>query len=170
MTVWHALLIMLGILAALVLLCAAVLWVERRFPSEKYDERQRIARGNGYRISFWVSTIYYLVVASVMLFKIEDTQTVEPYLLIFGGLILQIMVSHIYCILTHAALPLSEKPGVAIASYLFCGVLQLATNDYSNPFPLTGQGSQAWVRLAIAVSFFALAVMHIINRMRREKE
>ena len=34
-----------GILAGIVLLCMGVLWVQKRYPSEDYDERQKIARG-----------------------------------------------------------------------------------------------------------------------------
>lgn len=170
MTIMQGLFILTAVLSLLVILCAAVIWVERKFSSEKYDERQKIARGNGYRVSFWVSAVYYLIVMSVMIFQVEKPKTVEPYLLIFGGLILQVMASHIYCILTHAALPLSEKPWVAVICYLFSGALQLLTNDYSEPFPLVGRGSEAWVRLMTAVSFFMLAAMHLISLLRREKE
>lgn len=170
MTFLQALFGMVGGLVLLVALCAVVIFMERRFPSEKYDERQKQARGNAYRLSFWVGAIYYLAIMTVMIFQVENEKAVEPFLLVFGGLILQIMVMHIYCILTHSALPLSEKPRVAIAGYFVCGLLQLLTNNYSELFPLVGKGSEAWVRLMVAVSFFALAVMHVINRMRRERE
>ena len=35
----------LAALAGIVLLCLGVLWVQKRYPSEEYDERQKIARG-----------------------------------------------------------------------------------------------------------------------------
>lgn len=170
MTALQGLLLMLGVLPLLVLFCAAVIFLERKFPSKKYDERQKIARGNSYRLGYGVSVVYYLAVMGYLLFGMEKEKTVEPYLLIFAGYVLQLMVSHIYCMLTHAALPLSEKPGLTIVGYLFCGFLQLTIVDYSKPFPLIGRGSQAWVHLAAGVFFIALAVMHIISLLLREKE
>ena len=170
MTIWNAILCLLAILLALVLLCAAVIFLERKFPSKKFDERQKAARGSAYRLSFLVGTVYYLVVLAVLLRQEHGPQTVAPYLLVFGGLELQVMVTHIYCILTHAAMPLSEKPGAAVAGYLFCGLLYLTMCDYTKPMPLVGAGSEAWVWLATMLSFFALAVMHIISLLRREKE
>ena len=170
MTIWQGLLLSLGVLLGLIMLCIAVIFLERKFPSEKYDERQKIARGNAYRVGFGVSAVYYLVILTVMVRQVDSPKTVEPYLLIFGGLLLQAMVMHIYCILTHAALPLSEKPWIAVASYLFCGALYLATSDWSAPLTFVGYGSHRWTGLWMCVFFFALAVMHIVSLLRREKE
>ena len=170
MTVWQGLLITLGVLLALVLICAVTIWLERKFPSAKFDERQKIARGNAHRLSSLVGDVYGLVVLTILIRQVENEKLIEPYLLVFGGLLLQVMVLHIYCILTHAALPLSEKPGVAVASYLFVGTFYLLSTDFSGPFPLVGKGSEVWAWLGVMVSFYALAVMHIIYLLRREKE
>lgn len=170
MTIWQGLLFTLGVLSTLVLICAAVIFLERKYPSEKYDERQKIARGNAYRVSFWVGAVYYLAVIAILIQQVDSPKTVEPYLLIFCGFVLQVMVMHIYCIFTHAALPLSEKPGVAVVSYLVCGVLYLVTNDFSAPLTFVGYESRRWTGLWLCVSFFALGVMHIISLLRREKE
>ena len=46
MSVFHALLLMLGMLAAMVLVCLLVIWLEKELPGDQYDERQKIARGH----------------------------------------------------------------------------------------------------------------------------
>lgn len=170
MSVMNAIMITIGVLAAMMIFCAVVIFIERRFPSERYDERQKQSRGNAYRLSFWTGMVYYLVVMTVMTFRIGKDMQIEPFLLVFGGLMMQVMVSHFYSILTNAALPLSEKPGIAVLSFSFCGILQLASHDYTQPIPLVGQGSQEWVTLLVGVSFLTLALLHLISILRREKE
>ena len=159
-----------GVLAALVLLCWATIWAERNFPSESYDERQKQARGNAYRLSFWVGIVYYFTVMCVMIFRKDKTVYIEPYLLLFFGFMLQIMVLHIYSALTHAAIPLSEKPGVAVISYFAVGVMNLMMNDYSEPFPLLGERSISSVRPVLGIMALALAGMHLIQLLRDRKE
>ena len=170
MTTLQGIGIMLGLLLALVLICIAVIWLERKFPSEKYDERQKQARGNAHRVSFTLGMVYYLVILAIMIRQVDQPKIVEPYLLLFMGILLQVMTVHIYCILTHAALPLSEKPGLAVGSYLLCAICHLLSNDFTKPMPFVGRGSERWVWLAGMISFFALAIMHGISLMRREKE
>ena len=170
MSAMSVIMMTIGVFAAMLIFCAGVIFIERKFPSERYDERQKQARGNAYRLSFWTGMVYYLVVMTVLTFRIGKDMPIEPFLLVFGGLLLQVMVSHFYSILTNSALPLSEKPGVAVLSFSFCGILQLASHDYSQPIPLVGWGSQAWVTLLAGVSFLILALLHLISILRREKE
>ena len=170
MSVMNAVMVTIGVLAAMLIFCAVVIFIERRFPSERYDERQKQSRGNAYRISFWTGAVYYLVVMTFLIFRVGKEPPIEPFLLVFGGLLMQVMVSHFYSILTHSALPLSEKPGIAVLAYLFCGILQLVSHDYNQPIPLVGQGSQEWVTLLVGVSFLTLALLHLISILGREKE
>ena len=67
MPVWNAVFLLLGILALLVAVCLGVVWLERRFPGKKFDERQKIARGNAYRLSSWVGNVYFLVILAIMI-------------------------------------------------------------------------------------------------------
>jgi len=160
--------ITIGVLLAMILLCACTIYMERKYPSENYDERQKQARGRAYCLCFWVGIIYYFVVMCVMIFG--RGLSVEPYLLLFFGFMLQIMVLHIYSVMTHAAVPLSEKPGVAIISYTIVGVLNLLMNDYSKPFPLMGERSISIVRPVLGILALALAAMHLIQLLRDRKE
>ena len=170
MTVLQGFGLIFGVLFVLLLTCVAVIWLERKFPSAKYDERQKIVRGNAHRFGFDLGLIYCLVVLVIMIRQVDQPKKIEPYLLLFGGILLQVMAIHIYCILNHAALPLSEKPGVAVGSYLLCAICYFLSNDFSKPMPFVGRGSERWIWLALMISFFLLAIMHGISLLRREKE
>lgn len=169
MSVWNALLLMLGVLILLVIICLAAVWLEKKFPGKNFDERQKIARGNANRLSSGVGMLYYLVVFTVMVWYPDISRFVEPSLLIFLGLELQVMVWHIYCIITHASIPLAEKPGVTVDSFLFVGAMYL-TMSRPEPLSLVGSGSNRLIWLSLGVFYGSLAVMHILSLLRRERE
>ena len=107
-----------GTLALVIVLCAAAVWIEKKFPGKEYDERQKAARGRGYRLSFWVGFAYFVGVALVLLQQVDGEKTVEPYLLVFIGLMLQGVVEHTYCLFTHSALPLSQNRVATVLGYV----------------------------------------------------
>ena len=49
-----------AVIATVVAVCALAVYLERNMPSDKYDERQKIDRGNAYRFSFLLSMVYYI--------------------------------------------------------------------------------------------------------------
>ena len=173
MSVICAVLLILLALAGIVLLCLSVVWVEKRYPVEAYDERQKAARGRGYRLSTITGLVYYTCVAFVLIFQVDGEKTIEPFLLVVMGIILQGLVLHTYSVLCHAALPLSGKPMAAILGSLFCSTVQLAAfYNHSRQFSLdlVGHGTSAWIFLIAGISFFYLALLYIIQHLRDRKE
>ena len=173
MPVICVLLLILLALAGIVLLCLGAVWLEKRYPVEEYDERQKAARGRGYRLSTITGLIYYTCVAFVLIFQVDGKKTIEPFLLVVMGIILQGLVLYTYSVLCHAALPLSGKPMAAIMSSLFCGALQFINfsmhrEQYS--MSLVGHGTSAWIFLLVGISFFYLALLYIIQLLRDRRE
>lgn len=165
--------IIVGVLVFVIALCAATVWMEKKFPGKEYDERQKVAKGRGYRLSFWVGMVYYLAVAIIFIGQVDGEKTVEPYLLILVGLILQAMVDHTYCLLTHSALPLSQNRVWAIISYVICGTLQFCSFrlwKIRDGFSLVGHGTSTLFALIAGCCFFYLALLHIIQALRERKE
>ena len=163
----------LGVFALTVLLCAGVIWLEKRFPSAEYDERQKQAKGNASRLGIIVGMLYFAVVTAVLIRQVEEPKTVEPYLLVFVGILLMMTVDHTYCFLTHASLPLSQKPITAILCYASSGVVQLvyiwnALDRF--PLSLVGYGSAGWIHLLTGIVFLYLSVMHLVQYLRDRKE
>ena len=173
MTVLQILFIMLGSLLGIVLLCLGVIYLEKRIPGKNYDERQLHARTRAHRLSFWVGFVYYLIVTGGLMKQVDGEKTVEPFLMVFVGLILQALVLHTYSILSDAALPLSERPLYPIACFTFVGCLQLTQffNQLRWGIPgLTGRGAADWVFLMTGISFLYLSVLHLIQWLRGRKE
>lgn len=173
MSMGTILLWMLGILLGIVLLCAVVIFLERKFPGREYDERQKIMRGKAADLSLMTGLVYFLVVMMILVRQVEEEKTAEPFLLIFFGLELQMLVYHTYCLLTHSAMPLSEKPVTAIVCYSVSGLIQLVfifnrLDDF--PIAMVGYGSSGWIHLTTGVFFLYLALMHLIALLHKEKE
>lgn len=176
MTIWKMLLWYLLALAAMVLLCLGVMFLERKFPGKKYDERQKQVRNNAYRLSFVLGIGYQLV-----MFLVTDLNKPLPLkisTLIFFGVLAQLLACHLYCLLNHAALPLGDKAWANIGTYLLIGLGQLA--GYYNSMDLFQQiGSQLgytepwdeiWVKLALALTCLTLSVLHLIAYFWKERE
>lgn len=174
MTVWNALLWSVGILAALVLVCFLVILFEKRAPGENFDERQKLARGNAYRVAFWTGAAYFAVAFAYLSSNEQERAVqIDPALLIYLGLDLEFLVFYIYCMLKRAALPLS---GNAVCSAALCGIYGLQNLsrvwalDEGEKLVFSGTESVLVLRLANAVVFFSIAAMYIISYLWKEKE
>lgn len=163
------------VIALIVLAGILAVYVGRNFTSEKFDERQQIDRGNAYRFSHWVGMVYYFGLLVYFVFHTGKSEWVlEPFLLLMIGILIQLQSFHIYCLITHSALPLGEKPMPMIIGYTLLGGVYLV-QYFGQYIPedtpwLTGAGSYNLLRLLISLDFFALAVLHLIAHMRKEKE
>ena len=165
-------------IAVLVMVCAVIVYLERNFQSEKYDERQKIARGNAYRFSHWTGMIYYFgLLVYFVLHTGKGEWAVEPFVLLMIGILIQLQSFHIYCLITHSALPLGEKPLVMIVGYVILGGMYLAQyyfqyipEEAAKAAGFTGVGSYNLMRLLIALDFLSLAALHLIACLRKEKD
>ena len=165
--------ILLGTLLGIVLLCLGVIYLDKTMPTKNYDERQINARARAHRLSFWVGFVYYLFVVIILTQQIEGEKTVEPFLLVFAGIILQALVLHTYSIFLDAAVPLTEKPWVSILCFAFIGGLQLTQffADLDGSIPgLVGREAADWVFLMTGTTFLYLTVLHLIQWLRNRKE
>ena len=175
MSVGLVLLFTVVVIAAIAGICDLAVYVGKNFPSEKYDERQKINRGNAYCFSHWMGMAYYFGLLVYFVFHTGKHEWVlEPYLLIMIGILIQLQSFHIYCLMTHSALPLGEKPLPTIIGNLLLGGLYLAQYFLQyipeNTVGLTDAGSMNLFRLLLAFDFFALAILHLIALLRNEKE
>ena len=80
------------IFAGILLFCLAVLWLQKRFPSKEFDERQQVSRGKAGELGLLVGVVYFLAIMPVMIGQVDGKKTIEPYLLVFFG----VMVTHDY--------------------------------------------------------------------------
>lgn len=173
MSVMNALLLMCVFTVVLMAFCAGVIWLEKKYPSENYDERQKQARGNAYRFSFWMGLAYYFVLTLVAIWNRPwDNSVVDLYLLLSFGLTIQAISFHIYCFFTHAALPLSENPKVSIVGYALLAGLNLVQfiGYHSIELSFGGESSNKWVNLMTGFLFLVLTLLHLFQQLRDRGE
>ena len=166
---WTAL-VFLGIL----IFCTGALWLEKRFPSKEFDERQQVSRGKASGLGLFVGVVYFLATMVILINQVDGEKTIEPCLLVFFGVMLQIMVMSTYSLLTYSYLSFLQKPVASIVGFGFCGILQLLTFrtnlERYGGLHLVGHGIFAWVSLLAGSCFVYLAVVLLIQQLRREKE
>ena len=165
------------VIAAMVSVCLVAVYLERLMPSKKYDERQKIARGNAYRFSFLLSMVYYIFLLIYFTLGTGRMEwTLQPFLLVTIGILIQMDSFHIYCVLNHCALPLGEKPKTTIVCYSVMGITYLAQYYMlyipENVVGLSDSSSRSMnlFRLLISFSFFSLAILHLISCLQKEEE
>ena len=178
MSVGIVVLLFAVVIAFIVITGMLAVYVGRNFPSDKYDERQKIARGDAYRFSHWVGMIYWLgLLVHFVMHTGESEWMIEPFLWVIIGILIQLQSFHIYCLITHSALPLGEKPLPTIIGnfvlggmYLLMYFGQYIPLDAAEAAGYDGAMSFNLLRLLVSLDFFALAVMHLIAYLRKEKE
>ena len=173
MSVFTALLLLSAVIAYLMLLSAVVIHIEKKHPGRDYDERQKQARGNAYRFSFWMGFAYYFVLyIAVLWYFPKDLRPGNVAPAMFFGMLLQAMSFHIYCFFTHADMPLSQKPIVSIWSYTVLAAFNLLelVVDGVKEFSLLEAGLNSLSRLMTGFFFLVLAVLHLIQMLRNRKE
>lgn len=166
--------IALGVLVGTVLLCLASVWIEKNHPADDYDERQRLVRGRADGLSLGVGLVYFLGVLIVLERQVSGEKTVEPYLLVVVGVLLMMVVNHTYCLIGHAALPLSQKPVWCIVGYLtyaLCDFVRFSwLMEYYEALSWVGNGSMMIPHLLIGITAVYLALAHTIQLLRDRKE
>ena len=172
MSKWNAVFLLLGILALLVAVCLGVVWMEHRFPGKKYDERQMAARGRAWRFSGIVGMVYYLLIFAYFLrCDSRGSFEVAPYLLMFGGIALSSLSFQIYCLLTHASLPLGDKPFRSAITAAALAVMYFVRSTPDLPgFVQESWGSNFWVRLILTVFWACMALIYLIDWLREVRE
>ena len=159
MTTWVTVLMIIGILAALLGLCAVTIRVQQKYPSEQYDERQKQVRGEAYRLAFWLGTVYYLLIA--LMIGIERIDSELIFQLLIAGVLGQFMVLNFYCFMTYASLPVSKNSMSSVVCFFALGVMYLVEH-----FVVL----QSWIPLATGICFLTMAALHLINIIRQNKE
>lgn len=171
MTILHS--ILLIIVGALVLL--GLCWVLLRAgragnQNDEYDERQRLERGNAYRIAFWIGIAYYVVV--ITLGAMDGTAEILHFL-VMVGIQIQILAFHFCCLLTQSLFSLVKNTRTSIGVDFLLGTLSLY-NAFRGGVTLDTKvselGTSGWIELLCGMAFIYMGLMQVIQLLCREKE
>ena len=161
-------------LAAVVLLCLADFWFDRKQPQTDFDERQMHIQAKARGLCDTVGVVYYIIIALFLGLRADADKIIEPWLLVVGGLYLITAVYMTYCILQDADLPLSRNFKSAVASFGTLGIFmllqfRLSLRNYG-PLALVGKGAYGWVSLVCGILCLWQILLMFIRNFIREKE
>lgn len=178
MTLTSVICAVLLILLGIVLLCLATVWLEKHLPGKSHDERQEQSQGRAYRLSFGIGLIYFGFVTALLMAQQKMGQIIEPYLLVFGGILLQVTVFRIYCMITQSFMCTFQKPIGAILFDLIMGIVTIGCYRISEKHNLLEEmgypASYEWIFLVLGVMFLFFTVcwlgQFLWQRLRGERE
>lgn len=165
--IWLGLMGVVGLLAAG---CALCVWLERKVPVKRFDERQQEARGKGYRFGFWVGIAYNIILWIAA--ESADIGARDMGIWALAGVFLTLLSSEMYMMMTGAMLPFAQKfPVFLTVGYLATGAVWLhnAISDVSKQQALFGQHSIPWMELIISIAFFSMGLLYFIDWMKRRR-
>lgn len=128
---------------------------------DKYDERQALIRGKGYKISFF-TLIFYNVGYGIASLKI-DKLPIDTFTAMLVGILFAEIVHVVYCIWKDAYFALNDNPRNVMFSFGFLGFTNLAigTENIRSGLAFTDgvlnfRGTSFIIGLLFAVIFMAL--------------
>lgn len=185
MNFWIALLTI--IIAAMVItgLCVLLMWLEKKRPSKRFDERQERIRGKAANWALLVGMVYFcgIAIASILL---HDEMRECWFAVVLTGIALELLVYYVYCIVNDAHIPLLKSPKQRIFWGYLCSITQFAaaaTRVGANNLYFTETGevakrafhetpldAVAFTQLICGVLFVLLATMEMIRLLRRKED
>ena len=162
-----------GIVVGLALAAVAMTWTKKnRGEKFTYDERQKVARGEGYKYAFYVLLIY--LAGNACLEMALDKPWAEPMAAAMVGIAVAVLVHVIYCIWNECYFSMNEEPkkvliffGVISVINVIIAVMQGLEGELIENGTLTNQCAN----LVVAIMFgFIMIALAIKNATRKEEE
>lgn len=172
MTIWGALLILLGTVAALALVCGRAVKFMSKHKNDAYDERQKMFQGKAYGFGLLVAAVYFMILSFGLLI-VGDAKLPGDVLslVVMAGVMLAYTAVNLYCLMTGALLPLNGLMDPVIGMSYFFAVTELFGLIVHICFHGMSMGDDpvgTWEDLTGVVFWTLHAVMYMIAR-RREK-
>lgn len=173
MTVWLALLILLGAVSVLLLVCRMCVNYKAKPQNEGYDERQKLYQGKACGFGLAVGSIYYLILSFVLLIPGKRELNAEFLsMIVLAGTMLAYTAVNCYCLMTGALLPLNNAViPVFDLSCIFAALklFVLGVHIIFHGMSMGDDPVDTWEDLLELVFWTLHAAMYLIAK-RREKE
>ncbi len=169
MELWLILLLMAGTVILVFGICALYLWIEKKLPAGKFDERQTVDRGKGFRFGFAVGLFYYFG-ATIYIVTVDAPSAVSCSL-IMAGIAVMLMALEFYCVLTHAAVGRWMSPVRAMVGYFLLGATHLGIALYRLIVESWRYVDTTWLYayMFMAVSFLGIGLVHLVQYLRNKE-
>lgn len=174
MTIWGALLILLGVIAAVALICERTVKYEGKHQNDVYDERQKIFHGKVHGFGLGVGVIYFGILSTVLMIMGEQKLTADLLsMIILGGLLLAYTAMNLYCLMNGALLPLNGAVNPVLGmSYAFAILKLIGLIAHICVYGMTmgDDPIDTWEDLMGVVFWTLHAVMYMIAKRREKRE
>ena len=173
MSVITALLILLGVVAAMAMICERTVHFKSKRQNDAYDERQKLYQGKAYGFGLGIGAVYFIILSFVLLFMGDKLLAADLLLmLIWAGILLAYTAVNFYCLMTDTLLPLNGvMDPVLDSSYVFV-ILKLISLIAHICFHGMSMGDDpigTWGDLTGLVFWTLHAVMYRIAKRREER-
>lgn len=139
----------------------------------KYDERQELIRGRGFKYAFFTLLIYNFVVPMSKILEIE--LPADEYALFMIGAILGLLVQVVYSIWNEAYFSLNENPkkimiGLAFIGFanLALGIMHIVHGTFLIDGKLTFNSINFLLGITFVIIFATLAAKQIVNKREED--
>lgn len=160
------------IVGALIVFFVAILAVISKRKSggmcEKYDERQMLVRGKGYRISFMTTLVLMLLYGGVFYGFSKDI--IAPQFVIFLIAFAGILVYTVYCIFNDAYIQIGQSPKkwICLVAFVIIGNAYCALRTSDRGLTNNGLATTFMLNGMIAIVFtlvlIAMLIKYIIDK------
>lgn len=166
----HTFSFFLGVVFA-IFFCLVICLKKRE--GKRYDERQQIVRGMGYKYAFFSTILYFSVVALVSEAVEKQFMTRSAEAII--GLCLGVAVYVVYCILNDGYFPINENRRTLLISLAIMGVAniviavnQIMDGEIMEDGVITEKCSNVAVGALFIVVFIACIIRNAIEKKEDE--
>lgn len=139
----------------------------------KYDERQDLIRGRGFKYAFFTLLIYNMIVPMLKIFDVE--LLADSAALFMIGAIAGMLVYVIYAIWNEAYFSLNENPKAIMIAFAFIGLINLALGivrmfdgTFLTEGKLTFNSINFLLGIGFVIIFMTLAAKQIRNKREEE--
>lgn len=174
MTVWIALLILLGTVGALLLFCRISVHYKTKRQDDAFDERQKLYQGKAYGFGLLVGAVYFVILSFVLMNMGEKKLTADFLpMIIWGGILLTYTAVNCYCLMTDTLLPLNGAMNpVFDMSCVFAGMkmIILIAHVCFHGMSMGDDPVDTWEDLMGLVFWTLHASMYLIAKRREERD
>lgn len=148
-----------------IFIVALIIKMKLRKDGDRYDERQILIRGKGYKISFM--TVILLNIFYAGFFYGPSRDVVSPQLVIMAIVFIGIMVYTIYCIFNDAYVGVGQKIGKWTILMIFVIVSNVVAAIYTKEPGLNNDGfvTEGSINALIAIVFTCILGALLIKQL-----
>lgn len=175
MNIYYILGFLVGVIAVVVFCVLFYKLGTQKGEKKRYDERQQIIRGIGYKYAFFSMMFYFAVMSMITEFVNKTFITISAASII--GICFGVAVYAVYCIMNGGYFAVNEKQrrvmilfGIIAALNVISSLEMIHDKEVVKDGVLTGRCANLACTILFVVVFIAIAIKSIIDKKEDEQQ